>query len=916
MRVKSPSLSLFLALVFATSAAAQDGAEKKILTIDDYRKWRSVGSTSISDDGAWVTYAYSQREKDSILRVAHTQSDKVHEIPRGSRPQLSDDSKWVAYTLTPPVKEAEKLREANKPVINQAELLDLETGDKKTWDNVASFTFSKGSKLLAIKRNKSDSDAEHDGTDLILCHLDDGTEELLGSVSAFSFNKPGGHLAYTVSAADKNGNGIYLLDAATGMRRPLDNGKMDYGRMAWDEEGTALAVLKGKEEEKLEHRINTLLVFHMGEEGPTRTEYDPSAAFDFPKDKVISELGAVSFNEDSTKVFFSIKSQEAKPSDEDKESNGSGADSSDEVDVADVDIWHWRDRELQSVQQNRVAAARNRNYRAVLNLDSKRCFQLTDDKMRSISITRDGKWGIGQDDHLYVSDWKERLNDIYAVNTETGERTMLLEAQGRTLGLSPDSQNFLYWKGEHIWRYDLATDAHSNMTEGSGVSFVNLQEDHFGPLPPYGVTGWTADGRGVVLNHQYDLYLQPLDGGAAVNLTGGTGTNNEIRFRYIRTDSEARFIDLEQPILLSAYGQWTKDSGFYSLENGRLTELIYTNKSFSNPNVAKNADLALYSIQSFRDFPDYYVSDLTFSVPKKITDTNPQQLEYRWGRRILFDYTNKDGVPLQGTLAIPDSYQEGQKLPMIVNFYEKNSQNLNRYTTPRNASSPNFAGYVSDGYLAMQPDVHFNLGRTGDDMLDCVEAAVRKVIEMGYADPERIGLHGHSFSGMGAAYISVRSDMFAAVLAGAATTNLLNDFNNLWPGGGQNNHRYDIYGQGRYATNPYEDLELYLDQSPVNHAHTTTTPLMLLHGTADGTVPWIQGVDMFNALRFNEKSVILLSYPGEGHGLRQFPNQVDFQKRLRQFFDHYLKGKPAPRWMVRGRSYLEKEQALKANKKK
>ncbi|NIQ65441.1 MAG: prolyl oligopeptidase family serine peptidase, partial [Candidatus Aminicenantes bacterium] len=91
-----------------------------------------------------------------------------------------------------------------------------------------------------------------------------------------------------------------------------------------------------------------------------------------------------------------------------------------------------------------------------------------------------------------------------------------------------------------------------------------------------------------------------------------------------------------------------------------------------------------------------------------------------------------------------------------------------------------FYKYVSNGYLVLLPDVHFNTRTTHSDMLDCVEAAVKKVIELGYADPERIGLHGHSFSGQGAALIAGRSKMFAAIVAGAAATNLISDFNQLW----------------------------------------------------------------------------------------------------------------------------------------
>jgi dipeptidyl aminopeptidase/acylaminoacyl peptidase len=85
------------------------------------------------------------------------------------------------------------------------------------------------------------------------------------------------------------------------------------------------------------------------------------------------------------------------------------------------------------------------------------------------------------------------------------------------------------------------------------------------------------------------------------------------------------------------------------------------------------------------------------------------------------------------------------------------------------------------------------------------------------------------------------------------------------------------------------------------------TPLLLFHGTDDGSVEWLQAVEFYNALRLNNKQVILCSYPGEGHHLRKLENQIDYQTRMEQFIDHYLKDKPAPDWMLHGIPQLEKK---------
>jgi dipeptidyl aminopeptidase/acylaminoacyl peptidase len=360
-------------------------------------------------------------------------------------------------------------------------------------------------------------------------------------------------------------------------------------------------------------------------------------------------------------------------------------------------------------------------------------------------------------------------------------------------------------------------------------------------------------------------------------------------------------------VLLSAYGEWTKDAGFYELRGGRLTELVYEPAHFGRLDKAADAERYLISRESWTEFPDLHVAGPRLADPERITEANPQQAEYAWGERILFDYTNADGVRLQGTLAIPDGYRPGQRLPMLVNFYEKNSQNLHRFPTPRYTSSPQFAGYVSNGYLVMQPDVHFRGGSSHTDMLECVEAAVRKVIEMGYADPARVGLHGHSYSGGGASFIATRSNMFAAIVAGAAPINLIGEFNILFRGSGQNNHRYDIYGQGRYGTNPYDDFDLYWAQSPISGVTTMDTPLLYMHGADDPTVEYNQGMEFYNALRFNEKPVIFLSYPGEGHSLSKLENQLDYLVRMEQFYGHHLRDEPAAPWITQGEPFLEKE---------
>jgi dipeptidyl aminopeptidase/acylaminoacyl peptidase len=220
---------------------------------------------------------------------------------------------------------------------------------------------------------------------------------------------------------------------------------------------------------------------------------------------------------------------------------------------------------------------------------------------------------------------------------------------------------------------------------------------------------------------------------------------------------------------------------------------------------------------------------------------------------------------------------------------------------------------VSRGYIVMIPDIYYNTGSSHDDQLDCVEAATRKVVELGYAEPGHIGVHGHSYGGEGAAYIGTRSRLFAAVGEGAGVTDLYADFSQEWGwsyqvngGSGQNAHQFYVYGQGRWGFSPWDEPDVYRDESALVHAPEAAQPILIMHGTADPTVSFNESLKFYNALRFNGKTAFLLAYPNEGHHLAKLGNRKDFTIRFYEFFDHYLKGAPAPKWITEERPFLRK----------
>ena len=963
--------------VTQAGSARHDPITKRVLTVDDYPRWRSIEGERISSDGQWVAWVYrftnvlpaDSKPELHILNLA-TKQDVV--VANASNPVFSPDGKWIAYQVDsqPPrtgrggrgaasaqsesgasgapgaqTPNGRGARPDTEP-LRRTELRALATGKTQSWRNMQSVIFAANSKFVLLRRRPAvgggrggrgggpqgaapggrggASEPITEGSDAVLHDLTTGRSQFIGSVGDAAFSRSGDLLAYVVDASMRDGNGLFVTDLATGSTRALDNDGRVYDRLAWNEAGTGVAVLKGKEVEKMRERDNVLVVIPDVRAAIANPEAAPAtltaSAAQFPKDWVISDRAPLSWSEDGARVFFGAMPQGPAADTTRRRSTDS---------VADVDVWRTGDRYIQSVQMIRAEQDRNFTYREAFEVAGNKYVPLTDSTMRDIQISTDGRWAVGRDTRPYISDFKPAAADFFRVNAATGERTPILEGQytqGAVFGISPDSHKFIYWASDKFHAYDL--DAGTSIALGGGApSFVNTEFDHPGPKPPYGVAAFTSDGKNLIVEARYDLWLLPLDGTPASDLTLGAGARTRTVFRIARVapiDSSAPRrvrtgleVDLSKPLTISAFGELTKKDGFYRLENGKLTQIVFEDADFGTPVRAANADEYLFTRQTFVEFPDLRVSAGDFKNAQKITEANPQQSEYKWGHRVLFDFTDRDGHKLQGMMALPDDYKPGERRPMIVNFYEKNTQNLHRYSPPSfltgMGSSP-IEG-VSRGYIMMVPDVYYHTGSSHTDQLDAVESATRKVIAMGYADPKHIGLNGHSYGGEGAAFIATKSRLFAAVGVGAGVTDLFTDFSQEWGwsyqvsgGSGANGNEYYLYGQGRWGVSPWDKPELYHNESALTHVPEVTEPILIMHGTADPTVSFIEGLNFYNALRFNGKNAILLAYPGEGHGLRGLANRRDLTIRYFQFFDHYLKDGPAPKWMTDGVPFLRKDE--------
>jgi dipeptidyl aminopeptidase/acylaminoacyl peptidase len=592
-----------------------------------------------------------------------------------------------------------------------------------------------------------------------------------------------------------------------------------------------------------------------------------------------------------------------------------------EEEPADLVIWHWLDKRLQSMQQVQENRDKNFNFLCIYRVKEKKFIRLADEDVRQVTAAPKHRWAIGLDNQEYelIGNLEgRRYRDVYVIDLKTGTRKLALKKCRWYFMPSPDGTHFLFYDDGHYYTYEMASGKKFNITKDVPTSFINEEDDHNVIKPPiYPRIGWTKDGVSILLYDNWDIWNVSVHGGKAVNLTVN-GKKDGIRYRSrYRLDPEEKGIDLSKPLYISAYGEWTKKGGVARVDKGKpgAKMLLWDDASFSIRK-AEKADVYLYTRQTHEDYPDYYVTDSSLKKGTRITEATPQQKEFLWSSgSILLDYESDKGDKLQAALYLPANYEKGESYPTIVYIYEKLSQGLNRYYTP-SARGFNKSVYTSNGYAVLMPDIVYKVNDPGMSSVWCVLPAINAAVETGVVDKERIGIHGHSWGGYQSSFLVTQTDIFRACVTGAPLTNMISMYSSIYWNSGSANQPIFESSQGRFEGGYWDNIEAYTRNSPVYFAENVKTPLIILHNDKDGAVDWNQGIEYFNTLRRLGKSVVMLQYKGENHGLRKPENQRDYTIRMRQFFDHHLKGKPAPDWLKEGVSHLKLKDHLKEMSKK
>jgi dipeptidyl aminopeptidase/acylaminoacyl peptidase len=879
----------------------------------EFGRWESPDWATLSRDGAWVAVQVGRVDQNNELRIHRIATDSVIVIAYGSGASFSRDGRWVSYSIGYHREHYEELRRKGGMAEPRLGLLDLARGDTTLIMGVGGSAFSHDGRYLAMRRYPPSGD-KRAGGDLVVRDLGTGVDTNFGNVGSFAWQDGGPLLAMTVDALGRAGNGVRLWNPRTGALRVLDSAAADYRGLRWRPDADDLLVLRSWDDETRKAPNHTVLVWK-SLEGRTRAfTLDPAARADFPTDTRVDPARELDFSEDGMSIFLGVRAWERAPAPVSDTVDASPAPASD---TAGVEVWHSRDVDI--IPRQKLTADRDaeRNHLAVWHLAEDRFVQLGDPGLDDVQRVGGDRIAVGIDQTPHERDrmFGPRFVNVYVLDTRTGDRRRVIERVQYFLGASPGGRYLLYLRDDHYRVYDVRQDRDLDITSGVPTDFVHRETDLPGAQkPPFGVAGWTRGDGAVVLHDRYDAWEVRPDGTGGRRLTEGRADSTIHRYVRVGWNDRQRAIDPAAPAYYNLTGQWSKKNGYaVSPRLGRPAERrIWMDARVARLEKAEDADVFIYTAERFDVSPDYFAARGRLSDGIRVTRLNPFQDDYLWGRAELIEFENEHGRRLQGALFYPAGYQPGRQYPMITFVYETRSWTVHTYVAPSERDPYNPTVWTGQGYFVFQPDIVYRERQPGVSAVEAIVPAVRKVLDTGMVDPARVGLIGDSWGGYQAVFVPTQTDMFAAAVAGAPLTELISKYLSIYWNTGDTDARMFEINQGRMEVPPWEDLDAYMANSPVFHIERLDTPLLVAFGDEDGAVDWHQGIILYNAARRAGKDLVLLVYQGENHGLARRGNQIDYHRRVNEWFAHFLKGEPAPAWIESGVPYLRQREGVAA----
>lgn len=838
--------------------------QKKSLIQSDPNSWGELIMENVSPDEQWVSFRMQYKNGMDTLFVKHTSEEKKYAFAKSRIPTFANNNYFICQSGA------------------AVQLLNLKSGNIKTFPYIDRFDYSQDAdQLLLLNRSQKI---------LEIVHLKNFETSKISNIESFSLSPDRKKLLLYGSSEAKNKVGYLLLENKSSIIWIVLNINLEFQQPVWHKKSTSIAFLGVSKSEPDKSRLYFFKTAKQKIKELSTVDSIFPAQFILDQESVFP----LKISEDSNHILFGIKPIQKKTNDK-------------EIPLAE--IWNTKDKFIYLYEQKHGRFEESAKL-ASWNTEDQKITIITSTELPSVMMN-------GTFDYAVVSNPKEyepqfellAPRDYYLLNLKNQKKELIVKNQS---GFSPDvmpspSGKFIaYFKDNNWWNYDIILNKHYCLTNKVDTDFFG-KVFLLGNNNAYGIAGWTTDDKEIIIYDQYDLWVISPDGSSAKKLTSGREKN--IVFRISKLNDFEGFtnsydgdiapkINFELPIILSAVGIDAKTGIYIWTTKNKEQKIIYENSRIDKIHYLTKQKIFVFQEQRFNLPPRIMMAKKNGNT-KCLYQSNPQFSQYAWGRSELMQFTIENGKKLSGALYYPADFDPSKKYPMIVHIYEKQSNKVHLFENPNLYFGDGFSPAIltSLGYLVLCPDIEHQHQKIGESIVDCTVNATKEIIARGLANPEAIGLIGHSFGGYSTNQVVTKTNIFKAAVSGASITDLVSFYLNLgWDSGIPDMVRF-TNEQWRMEKTPFEAPELYASNSPVMNAASINTPLLIWSGKADNHVNWHQSMELYLALRRLGKTSTLLLYPGEMHNLAKPKNQIDLTTKIIQWFDYYLKNEKTSDWI-------------------
>lgn len=406
-----------------------------------------------------------------------------------------------------------------------------------------------------------------------------------------------------------------------------------------------------------------------------------------------------------------------------------------------------------------------------------------------------------------------------------------------------------------------------------------------------GEIAWSTDGANLAVISVADL--NDPSAGRLLIASPKDGSLREVLPNYEGQVESIACEDADGVKFLGSEGVWSTFGEVRRDGTGRKTHIPSGKMTATRFSLSSDGNSAAIIMDSPTHPGEVFLMRHGDAGPKRVTDSNPWLAEMRFAPQEVVTYKARDGLTLEGMLVRPLDEEKGKRYPLILRVHggpEAHDHNgwLTVYHSPGQVGAargfavfyPNYRGSTGRGVAFSKMGQGDAAGKEFDDLVDAVD----HFISIGLADRDRVGITGGSYGGFASAWCATYySDRFAASVMAVGISDIISKSGTT-----------DIPNEEALVhalKRPWDDWKSMLERSPIYHVEKAHTPILILHGKDDTRVHPGQSMELYRYLKtIGEAPVRLVWYPGEGHGNRKAAARLDYNIRMMEWFEHYLKG--------------------------